>query len=165
MSADPASRSELAAFMRSLGMPDPLDMVGEMFGEVDEVTVGRKSKRNRGYLPWTPRKRASTTLGQVLSIFAEYEGPAAADLPPGAVHDDGPVRPPEGHRGSPVLRPRPGPAGANLIPFEWVRDDNIVTYSSPWYEGQEGFWDQRADGSKLPPRPPVRPAGVDRTLV
>jgi hypothetical protein len=30
---------------------------------------------------------------------------------------------------------------AKIIPFEWVRDDNIVTYSSPWYEGPEGFWD------------------------
>ena len=91
MSADPPSRSELAAFMRSLGMPDPLDMVGEMFGEVDEVTVGRKSKRNRGYLPWTPRKRASTTPGQVLSIFAEYEDQRPLTCRQVVPHDDGPV--------------------------------------------------------------------------
>jgi hypothetical protein len=31
---------------------------------------------------------------------------------------------------------------AKLVPFDVIRDDGVVTYSSPWHRGPEDFWDE-----------------------
>jgi hypothetical protein len=120
--------------------PDELDMLAE-HGPPPELTAGRKSKRERGYRPWTPRSRARATLDQVLAIFEKYEDQRPLTgrqvLYRMMVHFDHPKEI-EGHLYYVLDRGR----RAKLIPFEWVRDDNIVTYSSPWYDGPEDFWDE-----------------------
>lgn len=120
--------------------PVPGDALDALFGEV-ELAAGCKSTRERGYVAWSPRSKAKAMLAQILAIFEEY-----------ADH-----RPLTGRQ---VLYRMMGQYGhpksieqqvyycldrgrrARMIPFAWVRDDNVVTYSSPWYEDRDAFLDE-----------------------
>lgn len=146
MSAGPPSRSELAAFMRSHGMPDPLDMVGEMFGEA-ERTAGRtnsstrSTRRPRGYRNWRPQRKTRRLLDQILSIFEEYRDHRPLTGRQVLYRMMGQFGHPKSIEGS-VYNILDRARRARIIAFGWVRDDNIVTYSSPGYDGPEAFWDE-----------------------
>ena len=107
-----------------------------------EITAGRKnvSKRDRGYVDWTPQKKTKILLEQIESILEEYR-------------DHWPIT------GRQILYRMIGRFNfskaraddlyyilgrarrAKVIPFHAIRDDGIVTYSPTWYDGPEDFWD------------------------
>src|SRR5437870_1547647 len=108
-----------------------------------EVAASRDYGRSRprGYASWRPRAKTEVLLGQVLAVLDEYEdylpltvrqifyrlvasyGYEKTELAYNRLAEH-------------LVRAR----RARLIPFGAIRDDGVVSYSSPWHDGVEEFW-------------------------
>jgi hypothetical protein len=127
------------------------DLMDEMlgFGWIADLpepvfTAGRENRhrRPRGYAPWRPQRKTRVLLGQVEEIIATY-----ADYLPLTVRQIfyalvgtfgyEKTELAYGRLGEKLNRAR----RAKLIPFDVIRDDGVVSCSSPWYDGPEAFWD------------------------
>ena len=108
--------------------------------EEHELTAGCKSEARPRLCGLDPAQEDQGLSTSPLDLRG-VPRPPTADRPPGPLPDDGPLRPFQVDVESRVYYCLDRGRRARMIPFEWVRDDNVVTYSSPWYEGPEGFWD------------------------
>lgn len=105
-----------------------------------EITAGRKTGRERGYVDWTPQKKTRVILEQVLAILEEYREHWPITNRQILYRMIGKFDFPKDH--DERLYYYLGRARrARLIPFEAIRDDGVVTYSPDWYDGPDDFWD------------------------
>jgi hypothetical protein len=108
-----------------------------------EFTASRKngSGRPRGYASWRPQAKTTALLTQIEEVLEEY-----ADHLPLTVRQvfyrlvarygyDKTERSYE-RLGEVLVRAR----RAKLIPFDYIRDDGVVTVREQWFAGQEQFW-------------------------
>jgi hypothetical protein len=110
---------------------------------VSEFAASRKNGgRPKGYAPWRPQAKSRVLLGQVQEILTQY-----ADQLPLTVRQIfyrlvgayGYAKTEAAYErlGNLLVRAR----RAQLIAFDDIRDDGVVTYSSRWHAGVEDFWD------------------------
>jgi hypothetical protein len=109
-----------------------------------KITAGRVNGRVRpkGYASWAPRVATRALLEQVDGVLDEYRehvpltvrqifyrlvtsGYPKTELAYNRLAEH-------------LVRAR----RARLIPFDAIRDDGVVTYSSPWHDGVEDFWNE-----------------------
>jgi hypothetical protein len=108
-----------------------------------EFAASRKNGgRPKGYAPWRPQAKSVVLLGQVREILTQYE----AQLPLTvrqifyrlvAAYGYDKTEAAYERLGNLLVRAR----RAELIAFEDIRDDGIVSYSSRWHADVEDFWD------------------------
>lgn len=108
------------------------------------VTASRETgrRRPRGYADWRPQHRTQALLDDVQNVLEEY-----ADFLPLTVrqifyrlvgaHGYEKTERAYSRLGEHLVRAR----RARLVPFDAIRDDGIVTYSSRWHGGPADFWD------------------------
>ncbi len=108
------------------------------------ITAGRENRRARpkGYAPWRPQAKTSLLLDQIGAVLDEY----AEHLPLTvrqifyrlvAVYEYEKSDLAYNRLAELLVRAR----RARIVPFDAIRDDGVVTYSSPWHEGIVDFWD------------------------
>jgi hypothetical protein len=124
----------------------PFDLIlSALFGDEPEFTprCEKGHRRPRGYASWRPQRESRILIGQVNEVLTAYQ-----DFLPltvrqifyrlvasfGYPKDENAYE----RLGDKVNRAR----RARLIPFDVIRDDTLISYSSPWYDGQEAFWDE-----------------------
>jgi hypothetical protein len=110
-----------------------------------EFTAGRENRHRRpkGYAAWRPQANTRHLLEQVNAVLDEY----AEHLPLTVrqiyyrlVGGYGYEKTEQAYKrlGEHLVRAR----RAKLIAFDAVRDDTVLSYSSPWHEGVEDFWNE-----------------------
>src|SRR4051794_27024891 len=108
-----------------------------------EIAADRKNgQRPKGYAAWRPQTKSRVLLASVHEILEEY----VQQLPltvrqifyrlVGA-HGYDKTEAAYERLGNLLVRAR----RAQMIPFEHIRDDGVITYSSRWHAGVEDFWD------------------------
>ena len=108
-----------------------------------EITAGRETRRRpKGYAAWRPQTKTRLLLDQVDQVLDEY-----ADHLPLTIrqifyrlvgrHGCPKTELAYARLGEHLVRAR----RAKLIPFGAIRDDGIMSFSSPWYADPEAFWD------------------------
>jgi hypothetical protein len=115
------------------------------------ITSSRENgrRRPRGYADWRPQRKTLVLLKAVAEVLEEYEhylpltvrqvfyrlvgayGYEKTELAYSRLCEH-------------LVRAR----RARLIPFEAIRDDGVVTYSSRWHAGVEEFWDDAVDRAR-----------------
>jgi hypothetical protein len=105
-------------------------------------TASRENRRPRGYASWRPQTKTRALLASVEEVLDRYfdhlpltvrqifyslVGSYAYEKTERAY----------GRLAEHLVRAR----RARLIPFEAIRDDGVVTYSSPWHGSPADFWD------------------------
>jgi hypothetical protein len=117
---------------------------------LDRITPGRGPRRRpqprlRGYVKWRPNSATEKLLDQVQDVLDEY----AAHLPLTVrqifyrlVGAHGYAKDERAYKRLIYMLGRA--RRAEMIPFDAIRDDGVVTYSSRWYDGPEEFWDDAA---------------------
>jgi hypothetical protein len=129
---------------------------------ITEITAGRENgrRRPRGYAEWRPQAKTRVLLEQVSEVLEEY----ANQLPLTvrqvfyrlvAIYGYDKTELAYNRLAEHLVRAR----RARLIPFDYIRDDGIVTYSPDWHEDVESFWNDTARRIKTYARD--RQAGQD----
>lgn len=111
------------------------------------VTAGRDNgrRRPRGYAAWAPRDPTQRVLAQVEEVLDEYRDQLPLTVRQifyrlvGAYGFEKTEAAYE-RLGGYLNRAR----RAGIIPFEQIRDDGAVSYSSAWHASVEDFWDETA---------------------
>jgi hypothetical protein len=103
-------------------------------------------RRPRGYAEWRPQRKTRELISCVEEIIVSYEdflpltvrqlfyllvagyGYEKTDAAYGRLSDH-------------LVRAR----RARMIPFDVIRDDGVVTYSTQWHDGPDAFWDETGD--------------------
>jgi hypothetical protein len=109
-----------------------------------KITAGRENghRRPRGYAPWRPQAKTRELLGAVDAVLDEY----AEHLPLTVrqifyrlVGEFGYEKTEAAYSrlAEMLVRAR----RARRVPFDVIRDDGPVTYSSRWHHDPEDFWD------------------------
>lgn len=110
-----------------------------------KITASRKTgqRRPKGYADWRPQRKTLELIANVERIIADYEeylpltvrqlfyllvGNYAYDKTENAYE----------RLCEKVVRAR----RARMIPFNVIRDDGVVSHSSPWFDGPDAFWDE-----------------------
>jgi hypothetical protein len=132
-------------------LPDAPEILDAIEEEV-EVTAGRVNGRTRpkGYAPWSPRAATRALLECVDEVLDEYE--AYLPLTVRQIfyrlvgnYDYDKTELAYNRLGEHLVRARRG----GLVPFEAIRDDGVVTYSAPWHEGVEAFWNDTGERIRM----------------
>jgi hypothetical protein len=111
-------------------------------------TPGRENRRGRprGYSPWRPRERTQALLENVAAVLEEYQDHLPLTIRQIFYRLVGQHGYPKDERAYKRLAEHLGRARrARMIDFDVIRDDGVVTYSSPWHDGPEAFWDATAE--------------------
>ena len=116
-----------------------------MSGTVSTSSRENGHRRPRGYASWRPQAKTRALLEQVHRVLDEYREHlpltvrqifyrlvAMADYPK------------TGHAYARLAEALVRARRAEIVPFEAIRDDGVVTYSDPWHESQADFWDATA---------------------
>ena len=108
-----------------------------------KITAGRENQRTRpkGYAEWRPQAKTRAILAQIDDVLRDYEDHLPLTVRQifyrlVASYDYEKTELSYNRLAELLVRAR----RARLIPFEFIRDDGVVTYSSPWYAGAEDFW-------------------------
>jgi hypothetical protein len=112
---------------------------------MSEITAGRENSRGRpkGYADWRPQRKTQALLEQVGAVLAEY----ADHLPLTVRQIFYRLVAAFGYEKSEraydrlaemLVRAR----RARIVPFEFIRDDGVVTASFEFYGGVEDFWNK-----------------------
>jgi hypothetical protein len=109
-----------------------------------KITAGRDNgrQRPRGYADWRPQAKTRALLEQVQEVFATYE-----DFLPLTVRQVfyalvGTFDYPKTENAyerlcEHLVRAR----RAEMIPFDWLRDDGVTVMQHRWFDGPADFWD------------------------
>jgi hypothetical protein len=108
-----------------------------------KITARREKRRRRpkGYAAWSPQAKTRTLLVQVEAVLDEYREHLPLTVRQifyRLVGAFGYEKSEEAYEslGDMLVRAR----RARRIPFDVIRDDGVVTYSSDWYRSQQEFW-------------------------
>lgn len=98
--------------------------------------------RSRGYANWRPQAKTRALLDDVFAVFEIYENFRPLTLRQvfyKLVADYGYEKTQSAYDrlSDHLVRAR----RARLIPFDWMRDDGVVTMHSRWHEDPDDFWD------------------------
>ncbi len=110
---------------------------------MNQITASRnKRSRPRGYADWTPRAHTAALLQQVEEVLEEYVDHLPLTVRQifyRLVANYGYEKSERAYArlAEMLVRAR----RAKRIPFEYVRDDGVVTAFSTWHDGAEDFWD------------------------
>ena len=108
-----------------------------------EFTAGREKRHTRpkGYAPWKPQAHTRELLQQVDAVLDEYHYHLPLTCRQIFYRLVGRFAYEKSERAYDRLSEHLTRARrARRIPFDVIRDDGIVSYSSPWHEGVEDFW-------------------------
>jgi hypothetical protein len=114
-----------------------------LFGPRSTASRENGHRRPRGYAPWRPQRKTRVLLGQVTEIITAYERFLPLTVRQifyrlvaryGYAKTENAYNRLSEH----LVRAR----RARLIPFEVIRDDGVVSFSSRWHDGPEAFWDE-----------------------
>lgn len=118
---------------------------------IAEDTAGRVNGRSRprGYADWRPRRATVELLDQVGEILREYEDHLPLTIRQifyrlVASYSYDKTENSYSRLAEHLVRAR----RAEMIPFNVIRDDGVVTYSSRWHDGVEDFWNDAAGRAK-----------------
>ena len=113
-----------------------------------ELTAGRVIGRTRpkGYAPWRPQAKTLVLLGQVGHVLAEYRDHLPLTVRQifyrlVANYEFDKTELAYNRLAEHLVRAR----RARIIPFDLIRDDGVVQYSSWWYDGVESFWNETGE--------------------
>jgi hypothetical protein len=102
--------------------------------------IGRT--RPRGYADWTPRAQTLELLDEVQVVIEEYEDHLPITVRQIFYRLVATIDYEKTERAYDRLREHLVRARrAQIIPFDAIRDDGVVSYSPEWYDGVQGFWD------------------------
>lgn len=112
---------------------------------VEKFTAGRENghRRPRGYADWRPQAKTRELIGSIEGIIGGYE-----DYLPLTVRQIFYLLVSNyGHEKTEAAYSRLSEhlvraRRAKIIPFDVIRDDGVVTYSSPWHSDPDDFWDE-----------------------
>jgi hypothetical protein len=134
------------------GVPD--ETLHELAGKVRKGTLsqfpaGRENghrRRPRGYADWRPQAKTRRLLEGISKVLDEYEDQLPLTVRQifyRLVATNGYPKTENAYNNlaEHLVRAR----RASLIPFDAIRDDGVVTYSTAWHDGPEAFWDDTGE--------------------